>query len=1276
MWVVRLDAAGDKLWDKSFGGSEDDVLYSLQQTADGGFIFGGYSDSSQGTGNKTSPLYGGNAGDMWVVRLDAAGDKLWDKSLGGSNDDILYALQQTPDGRFILAGYSSSPPGTGNKTCPHYGYGDFWVIRLDADGAMLWDRSFGDGAADTPHSVQQTSDGGFIIGGDLGPGYWTGNRTTPDYGYGDFWAVRLDADGNMLWDEAFGGGYFEHLYSLQQTRDGGFILGGASESAPNTGTKTSPNYGNYDFWVVKISDAGVLVINEGERAGALGEFRDPDPVDIVTITASTGTIDQHGTQSGTWWWSCTPMDGPDTQTVTIVAADILGQISTTSLYMTVRNVAPILKAGPDVVMYRRASGGNFNRTITFTDPGNDHWAGTVNWGDSPASESLTISQTTKSFALIHTYAADGTYTVTVTVNDDDGGTCTGTFIVRVETISPPTISLTSPPPVVGEGEMAVAAGDFSDPDSSDILTVTASIGTVTQTDIHSGAWMWSYTPADGPDSQPITITATDILGDTSTVTFDLLVTNVAPFFDVGLDTFVYVPPAGDGVVSRSIVFTDSGTDVWTGVVNWGDDPTDESLVVNPADKSFGLRHAYTATGMYTVVVTVEDDDGGKCTDIFVVGVGATSPPELSLTTLLSAVGEGSMASASGTFSDPDPEDAVTICTSIGTIEQVGTQSGTWSWSCTPADGPESMLVTICATDSHGVSRMTTFEIVVANVPPVFSAGGDAVICRGPTGAVFSRTITLTDPGSDVWSGTINWGDGTDEHTIIGQMERSLDLRHTYTEDGKYAVALTVNDDDGGTCTGSFVVYVHAATVPGISLSSPQPAIQWQQSFGGTSGDELYCLRQTSDGGFVLGGYSGSSAGTGNKISQRCGSQADFWVVRLDADGSVLWDKSFGGFNVEYLYSPEETTDGGFILGGYSLSDPGMCSKTSPKYGMRDFWVVRLGSDGDKLWDKSFGGSGFEPLYSLQQTSDGGFILGGYSDSAAGSGNKTSPNHGFSDFWVVRLDPEGNTLWDKSFGGSDIEYLYGLQETTDGGFILGGCSFSDPGTGDKTSPRYGSADFWVVRLDTDGNMIWDKSFGGSEYDYLKSLQQTSDGGFILGGCSYSGPGTGDKTSPQYGYGDFWAVRLDADGNKVWDESFGGNDLDELTCLQETMDGGFIVGGRSYSTAGSRMSPYYGGRDFWVVRLNAAGNKLWDMSFGGSDNDDLYSLQQTNDRGFILGGYSRSAPGTGNKESASYGAGDFWVVKLDAGVLTVNEGEEATATGTFWGPVTNPDFSHCS
>jgi hypothetical protein len=361
----------------------------------------------------------------------------------------------------------------------------------------------------------------------------------------------------------------------------------------------------------------------------------------------------------------------------------------------------------------------------------------------------------------------------------------------------------------------------------------------------------------------------------------------------------------------------------------------------------------------------------------------------------------------------------------------------------------------------------------------------------------------------------------------------------------------------------------------------QPTVEWNKTIGGSASDDLKFVQQTSDGGYILGGSSGSPSSGDKTEGVRKAfytrmPELDYWVVKLDAAGNKQWDKTIGGAEYDELTSLEQTSDGGYILGGFSFSGADG-DKTEPFrseccYSTRfpDYWVVKLDSTGNKQWDKTIGGAFYDALYALHQTRDGGYVLGGISGSHIGD-DKTEANKGDYDYWVVKLDGGGNKQWDKTYGGTGYDALRALQQTSDGGFILGGNSSSGIG-GDKTELRRGpceyypntcTQDYWVVKLDGAGNKQWDKTYGGSDQDSLTELRQTSDGGYILGGSSESDI-SGDKTEASRISGDYWVVRLDAAGNKQWDKTIGGGRYDELTSLEQTMDGGYILGGGSPST----------------------------------------------------------------------------------------------------------------
>ncbi len=444
----------------------------------------------------------------------------------------------------------------------------------------------------------------------------------------------------------------------------------------------------------------------------------------------------------------------------------------------------------------------------------------------------------------------------------------------------------------------------------------------------------------------------------------------------------------------------------------------------------------------------------------------------------------------------------------------------------------------------------------------------------------------------------------------------------------------------------------------LLAQAPLPK-QWDKRFGGSDLDNLYSLQQTMDGGYILGGRSASGI-SGDKTEDSRGKH-DYWVIKIDANGIKQWDKRFGGDSYDALYSLQQTTDGGYILGGYSYS--GISGdKSQPSQGSSDYWIVKIDASGVKQWDKRFGGSNDDKLYSLQQTTDGGYILGGYSASGI-SGDKTQDNRGDDDYWVVKIDANGEKQWDKRFGGSSDDYFSSLQQTTDGGYILGGLSTSGI-SGDKTQNSRGNRDYWTVKIDGNGIKQWDRRFGGSGSDWLNSLQQTTDGGYILGGFSSSGI-SGDKTEDRQGATDYWAVKIAANGIKQWDKRFGGDSYDALYSLQQTTDGGYILGGRSTSgIGGDKSEASRGNWDLWIVKTDADGIKQWDKRFGGSDDDFFYSVQQTSDAGYILGGFSKSGI-SGDKTEDNRGDFDYWIVKLGcppSAKVAAKNGRDLCQTGS--------------
>jgi len=396
-------------------------------------------------------------------------------------------------------------------------------------------------------------------------------------------------------------------------------------------------------------------------------------------------------------------------------------------------------------------------------------------------------------------------------------------------------------------------------------------------------------------------------------------------------------------------------------------------------------------------------------------------------------------------------------------------------------------------------------------------------------------------------------------------------------------------------------------------------MEWEFIKGEERSDTLKRVVEMPDGGYIAGGTS---------YSRERG--LDFWALRVDAEGSLVWEGRYGGASTEEMFELQLTSDGGVILGGASSSAPDPAQgKSSPHYGDFDFWILKLDGNGEVVWDRSYGGADLDVIFGLEELADGGFILGGASKSGP-SGTKTSAGYGLYDLWLVRIDADGNQVWDRTFGGTERESRGRARATSDGGFVI--CGDSESGiSGNKTTPNYGEHDGWIVKVDGAGNKLWDQTLGGDEHEWLGAVVEVDDGGIFTVGHSHSGA-TGNKERESFGSTDGWAVMLNADGSKRWELAIGGTSSDLLTSVAVTPDGGFLLGGHSRSSInGNKTSPRISADDLWLVRLDRDGGKLWDRAFTGGS---LWDFGLMSDGQIVVVGNTWS----GETQS------DGWMVKL--------------------------------
>jgi hypothetical protein len=428
-------------------------------------------------------------------------------------------------------------------------------------------------------------------------------------------------------------------------------------------------------------------------------------------------------------------------------------------------------------------------------------------------------------------------------------------------------------------------------------------------------------------------------------------------------------------------------------------------------------------------------------------------------------------------------------------------------------------------------------------------------------------------------------------------------------------------------------------------------ILWEKSLGGKHADYLMDVIATPDYGFILAGSSLSDK-TGNKTQQGNGD-LDYWIWKMKESGDLDWQKSFGGSGNDFLQSVRLTQDGGFVLAGVSSSfgrdeknsTDSEASATSDRQndkigkcrGGDDFWIIKLDAAGNEQWQKTIGGMSQEKLKSVCPTKDGGYVLGGSSASPSPSkggefdpeelklyGEKKSEAYGNMDYWLVKLDDKGKIVWQKTYGGIYEDELRSIEATNDGGYIVGGYSNS-PESGNKTDDNKGVGDYWILKLDKEGAITWQKTIGGNQDDQLYVVHQTYDGNYVVGGNSNSSSSYEKRASNSSGT-DFWVLKLGQEGEILWQETYDIAEVDVLSSLVENKDHTLLIGGfaqgqlkQSGDSSGmTRKRLEKGTGDYVALKITENGEELWRQSVGSEGEDLLKKVIETRDGGYLLAG----------------------------------------------------------
>ncbi|WP_242117338.1 hypothetical protein [Aestuariivivens sediminicola] len=413
----------------------------------------------------------------------------------------------------------------------------------------------------------------------------------------------------------------------------------------------------------------------------------------------------------------------------------------------------------------------------------------------------------------------------------------------------------------------------------------------------------------------------------------------------------------------------------------------------------------------------------------------------------------------------------------------------------------------------------------------------------------------------------------------------------------------------------FTLILIGCSSGGTDGTSVQAQITFIKTLGGSNNDSGRSIIKTFDGGYAIAGHTQSSDGD---IANKSNSSFDYWIMKFDATDALQWQKTYGGSDQDRANDIIQTEDGGFAVLGFSNSANGDVTENE---GQTDYWLLKLDGSGNLSWQRSFGYSGVDNGISMIQTRDGGYLLAGILDVSASGGlgnsrSALSKKHAGGDYWVIKLDPMGTMQWSKYYGGTFTDTPNGLFQTADNDYIIVG--FSDSNDVD-ISNNQGSYDFWIIKISETGDLIWEHSFGGSEIDEAWGIIASGDGNYLIVGNTRSN----DKNVTQNkGAADLWLIKINDDGNLLWKKCLGGSNFDQGQSISQSQDNTFIISGNSRSSDG-HVSENKGQNDAWIMKIDTNGNLLWEKTIGGSGIDLAFDAITLSDNSVVAVGESNSA-----------------------------------------------------
>lgn len=1166
--ITNNSCNGTSSFNRTYGGTGTDWSTSLELTADGGSILAGYTNS-----------FGAGGFDAYVIKLDACGFVEWSKTYGSSANEYGRAIFQTPDGGYILASYSFYS-NTNDLT--------HWLMKLDPLGNITWTRSYDNAPFQYPRECRPAPDGGYIIFGVSGTGA----------GANDFGAVKVDATGNIQWQKAYGGTANDFGHDINVVPSGGYLAFGYKR-----------NYvADYSLYAVRMDNNGNAMwgreynmVASNEAAAAATVLSNDQGFllfgNYAVGGATDGLIIKTDTLGNTIWARRYGGNGDEfvKQVVEMPNGDLAAMLTTTSggngakdLYLARLDAqGNVLSGGPvgglqdEEIM---ASGNTFQLSplgnLTMLARTESFGAGQEDFYLLRTDVSGILGCDTASFLMPSSPVSPQVINNPPTVNN----TSLATLIPTPTVTNPPTLegincSSSAPPPfclnIKGHQKISDTQGNFGALlDNGDQFGMSVvEIGDVNGDGVQDLAAGANLDDDGGNDYGAIYILFMNT--DGTVQSHQKIASNVGGFTGVlyplgamggdieavgdmnndGIpDLAVGVPRDNDGGIRRGAFFilfmNANGTVASQQKVS---DTQGNFTGVLDMDDRFGQNIAnlgdMDGNGVNDLAVCAPfDDDGGfNRGAVWILFMNANG----------TVLNHQKISDTQGGFTAAfNNEDNFGV-----SVDNMGDFDG---------NGVTDIVVGARFDDDGGTNRGAVYILLL-------NANG---------------TVASNYKISDVLG---NFGGYLDDNDLFGISVRNIgDLNGDNVED---IIVGAYRDDDGGPDKGAaYILFLNGnGTVAGVYKIS-----ETSGNFTGTLGSlnnfswsvaPIGDLDNNGMGDFAIGEMQGDDGGP---------NRGAVWIIFMEDScqcqyGNMLtFQRTYGGTVLEEGHSMTVTSDGNIAVVGVT---------TSTGAGNKDIFVMKADPSGNPLWMRTYGTAANEDGNSvnIKQTANGGYIVVGHTTIG-----------GSLDPIVLRLDANGNLLWQTRLSGNSDDHGRCVVETSDGGFAVGGSSISYGA---------GSNDEYLFKLDANGNLLWTRTFGSFGADHVTGIKELANGNLALA-CHPRSWGVGLRAAE--------TIVTDANGNLVWTNIYDGNQDDGFLSMDVGGDGGFISVGVSNSFG-------LGGRDAYVVKTDSAGALQWARVLGGPQDDWAVGVVAANDGGYIVSGHTASFGNGGN---------DLLGFKLDA------------------------------